>query len=292
MELYRRSARRNFLAALGGLSLAACKKAPETARVDPALAPLVPADATTVVGVRVDLLKKTPLWGQLAGRLLKGLGERTGMDVDREIYELVYCAGGKNPLALLRGKWTNGGIANSGLEPELKIPGGTKLPYKGFVFQGREDAAVVFFNSSVALAGKAAALRDAIDARNSQQSSDGALARQVAQLPHAAQVYLVSTKPELPAEGLAGLRSMPFRFRQLTAWMEVNEGVKVRAQGLTGSEAEAQQAMESMKGLWSLLRTQKEFAGQELRLGAHGALVSLETDLGAAEMSALLELLN
>lgn len=238
--------------------LAACKRSPDHARVDPALAPLIPADSTALAGLRLDLLKKSALWATLfpskSAGPLDGLRERTGMDVADDLYEVVYCLGGKHRLILLRGKFTDGGIANSGLEPELKIAGGQKLPYKGYILQGREDAAVVFFNSSVALAGKAAALRDRIDARNAQKAIQNPVAGMVDGLPHEAQIYFVSGEPRLPEGGLGGLKSIPFVVKSLAAYLAVRETIALHAEAQSYGEDGARKAAESLRGMLSLLK--------------------------------------
>ncbi len=267
--------------------------------MDPALAPLVPEGTTTLVGMRLDLLKKTPLWGSLFPKggpgPLDGLRERTGMDVADDLYEVVYCMGGRQRLALLRGKWTDGGIANSGLEPDLKIAGGQKLPYKGYVLQGREDAAVVFFNSSVALAGRAAALRDSIDARNAQKVAKVEAVGMVAGLPPEAHVYLVSSAPKMPEGGLGGLKSVPFQFHSLSAYMAMKELIRFHAAGRSDSEDGASKAAESLRGILSLLKIDKGRAAwaEGLRVEQKAQEVLLDAEFSvetAAEIVRMLDL--
>ncbi|MDX2268147.1 MAG: hypothetical protein NW208_08575 [Bryobacter sp.] len=275
MKLYRSLPRRSLLAL--GL-LASCKRTPTHARVDPALAPLIPPDSTSLAGIRLDLLKKAPLWQSLGQDLLANFAAQSGMKPAQELYELVYCFGGRHRLTLLRGKWTNGGIANSGLEPELNIPGGTKLPYKGFVFHGREDFAVVFFNSSVALAGRAAALRDAIDARNAQRPPAPELPRRVSLLPHAAHIYMVSSQPRLPEKGLGGLKSVPFALESLAAWATISDAIEYRAEANLPSAASASEAAASLRGLLSLLpkKPDVQLTTQGQQLVAQGKLSPAE----------------
>lgn len=293
--MYRSFSRRSLLALP---LLGACSRKPEHARVDPALAPLVPEGTTSLAGLRLDLLKKTPLWQKLfpAGGPgpLEGLRERTGMDVADALYEVVYCMGGRHRLALLRGKWTNGGIANSGLEPELKIEGGQKLPYKGYVLQGREDAAVVFFNSSVALAGKAAALRDSIDARNAQKLAAVSATAMVESLPHDAHVYFVSDSPKMPESGLGGLKSVPFQFRSVHAYLLVKELIRFHAEGQSEGDEAARKAAESLRGILSLLKIDKSRAGwaDALRVQEQGAKVLLDAELSLENAAEIVKLLD
>lgn len=294
--MYRSFTRRTLLALP---LLGACSRTPENARVDPALAPLVPEGTTSLAGLRLDLLKKTVLWQSLfpAGGPgpLDGLRARTGMDIAASLYEVVYCMGGRHRLALLRGKWTNGGVANSGLEPELKIEGGQKLPYKGYVLQGREDAAVVFFNSSVALAGKAAALRDSIDDRNAQKMAKVSATAMVESLPHDAHIYFVSDSPKMPEGGLGGLKSVPFQFQSISGYLSVKELIRFHAEGQGSSDDGARQAAESVRGILSLLKIDKSRGAwaDALRVQEQGSKVVLDADFSletAAEIVKMLDL--
>lgn len=293
--MYRSLTRRTLLALP---LLGACSRTPEKARVDPALAPLVPEGTTSLVGLRLDLLKKTELWGKLfpAGSAgpLEGLRQRTGMDIAEALYEVVYCMGGRHRLALLRGKWTNGGIANSGLEPELKIEGGQKLPYKGYVLQGREDAAVVFFNSSVALAGKAASLRDSIDARNAQKMAKVSVTEMVEGLPHDAQIYFVSESPKMPEGGLGGLRSVPFQFQSLNAYLSVKELIRFHASGQSYGDDGARKAAESLRGILSLLKIDKSRAAwaDALRVQEQGSKVLLDAEFSLETAAEIVKMLD
>ncbi len=291
-KLYRSWTRRGLL---GAALAVGCNRKPEHARVDPALAPLIPADTTGLVGVRLDLLKQTPGWGHLSAGLLAGLRERTAIDVLDDLYEVIYCVGGKNQLALLRGKFTDGGVANSGLEPDLKIPGGQKLPYKGLVLQGREDAAVVFFNSSVALAGRAAALRDAIDARNAREIAARPLIASVATLPHEGLVYLVSNQPRLPAEGLAGLKSLPFTLQSLAAWITFGTAARLAAVAQTKSDEAAREAAAGLRGLLSMAAVANADSpwavlAKSARVEAAGAQLQIDAELSLAAAVRMLAL--
>jgi hypothetical protein len=276
----------------------ACSRIPEHARVDPALAPLVPEGTTSLAGLRLDLLKKTALWNNLFPASgpgpLEGLRERTGMDIADSLYEVVYCMGGRHRLALLRGKWTNGGVANSGLEPELKIEGGQKLPYKGYVLQGREDAAVVFFNSSVALAGKAAALRDSIDARNAQELAAVHATSMVESLPHDAHIYFVSDAPKMPESGLGGLKSVPFQFSAASAYLSVKELIRFHAEGQSADEESARQSVESLRGILSLLKIDKSRAAwaDALRIEQQSSKVAIDADFSLETAAEIVKLLD
>src|SRR5436190_3993219 len=93
--------------------ITSCNRTPTHQRVDPALAPLIPADTTALAGIRVDNLKKTPAWAKLfppnSPSPFGAFEKRTGMDLRNSLYEVVYCLGGKHPVALVRGKFVDGG---------------------------------------------------------------------------------------------------------------------------------------------------------------------------------------
>jgi hypothetical protein len=277
--------RRNLL--LAPLALAACKRSPTSQRVDPALAPLIPPDTTTLIGLRMDHLQKTPAWpllfpaqGEVA---LESLRRETGIDLLKGIYEILYCLGGRHRVVLLRGKFVDGGITNSGLEPQLNLPGAQKFPYKGFTFVGREEQAVTFFNSSVAAAGRASALRSLIDSRELKDAIPMALLDLVATLPPESHLYLASIAPALPEGGLAGLKSLPLSLSSLKAWVDFRTGAGLHAEAIGAADADAQKLLEGLRGLTSMLRLtlkspQKELLDR-LRFSTSGRSVLLDADL-------------
>lgn len=262
------------------LLLAACGKEPTQARVDAALAPLIPKDTTTILGIRFDLLKKTPVWGTLfpAGKpsVLDAFERRTGMNIREQLYEAIYCIGGEHRPILIRGKFTNGGVANAGLEPELKILGAQKSNYKGYSIIGQPNASVTFFNSSVAIAGRVPAIHSMVDARKEGGAIPTALLDLVNALPHTAHIYLVSTKPELPTGGIAGFQSLPLILNSLKAWIDPTGSVTLHAEATGQSPADARKLSEGLRGGIGLLRSLSKKGDEDMKQILEGIQLSEE----------------
>jgi hypothetical protein len=275
---------------LSPLLLAACKKEVLHQRVDPALAPLIPGDTTTLIGVRVDNLRKSTAWEKLfpaQGPIaLETLKKQSGLDLRTGLYEAVFCMGGKHRVALIRGKFVDGGITNAGLEPELKIEGAQKLPYKGFTLVGKEEEAVAFLNSSVALVGRASALRSVIDARVLKNAIPEALLAMVETLPPESHLYAVSTSPTLPEGGVGGLRSLPLSLKSAKAYLDLSQRVSLRAEAEGVSAGDAKKLIDGLRGMLGLLRItvkpeQKEMLGMldAMKFSQQGSTVTIQADL-------------
>ncbi len=244
------SRRAALLAALG---LAACKREATHQRVDPALAPLIPAGTTTLIGVRVDNLRKTPAWAKLSP-MLNGLSKRTGLDVAQTVHEVVYCLGGKHRAALIRGKFVDGGPNNSGIEPQLKLEGAQKFPYKTHTLIGQEEFAATFFNESVVVAGRASALRAVIDGQALKHAVPEDLLAMATALPPEAYIYAVSNKPAIPEAGIAGVRSLPLTLKTATGYFDLRTAAALRIEAVGQSPADAQKLAEGIKAMVGLFR--------------------------------------
>lgn len=270
--------------------LAACNREITHQRVDPALAPLIPHDTTTLIGVRIDNLRKTPAWdkffpAQGAGAL-DSLKKQTGIDLSVGAHEAILCSGGKHRVTLIRGKFVDGGITNAGLEPELKLEGAQKLPYKGFSLIGREEQAVTFFNSSVAVAGRAAALRSIIDSRELKNTIPQALLQLVETLPPESHLYVVSTSPTIPEAGIGGLRSLPLSLKSAKAYLDLRTGAALHAEAEGSSDADAKKLLDGLRGIIGLLRMtlkgeQKDLLAvlDAMQLTQEAATVKLDANL-------------
>ncbi len=245
-------------ALLAPLLLFGCKNEITHQRVDAGLAPLIPPDSTTLIGARIDNLRKTPAWDKLFPAngpiVLETLKKQTGLDLRTAMHEVVYCLGGKHRVALIRGKFVDGGITNAGLEPDLKIEGAQKLPYKGFVLVGKEEQAVTFFNSSVAVLGRASALRSIIDNRELKNSIPAGLIAMVETLPPESHFYIVSNAPTLPEGGIGGLQSLPLALKSAKGYLDARTGASFRAEAEGVSVEDAKKLLDGLRGISSLLR--------------------------------------
>jgi hypothetical protein len=277
-------------ALLAPLLLFGCKQEATHQRVDAALAPLIPPDTTTLIGARIDNLRKTPAWDKLfpakGAIALETLKQQTGLDLRTAMHEVVYCLGGKHRVALIRGKFVDGGITNAGLEPELKIEGAQKFPYKGFTLVGKEEEAVTFFNSSVAVLGKASALRTLIDNRELKNGIPAGLLAMVQTLPPESHFYIVSNAPTMPAGGIGGLQSLPLALKSVKGYLDARTGASFRAEAEGVSVEDAKKLLDGLRGISSLLRLTLKGEQQDVarmldavQFSQEGATVKMQAEL-------------
>jgi hypothetical protein len=163
-------------------------------RIDPALAALVPNDATLLFGARIESLKDTYLWKTYvvndARPGLLNLTKITGLDARQDIYETLFASDGKNPILMARGKFSPEG----GLEPRLEIPNAKRTQYKTYTLIGSDEMAVVFMNPSVAVGGPVPALKAMIDSRGKSAGISPAMTAAVNSIPASNQLWAVSSK--------------------------------------------------------------------------------------------------
>jgi hypothetical protein len=255
--------RRTTLAAVTlALALAGCKKEPVSARVDPAVAPLLPSDTVVLAGIRLDKLQKTPFFdryvtGEKALRFFQDFQKRTGIDVRKDLWEVAIAMTPRGQIAFARGKF--GG--QFGLEPRIDMPGMTRLSHKGYPILATKDAGVTFFNTGVAVAGQVDLLKMVIDNRDKPGESipTRALAL-VEKIPARAHFWVVS--PELgtlmPKTEVRGMEGNFLRMAQtageMSAWADLASGVELEAELLYPDEAMAAQVRDALKALLGILR--------------------------------------
>lgn len=149
-----------LLAALG-----ACQaRKPGLLHIDPALESFVPADTVFVAGANLDQIRGTSVYQKLLSRVplpqLDDFARQTGLDLRKDLSQILSCSNGKRGLLMARGKFNR-----SDLEKRLEQQGAKPIPYKDHRLFGSENQAIAFLNDSTAIAGPAAELRSIIDGR-------------------------------------------------------------------------------------------------------------------------------
>src|SRR4051794_28371336 len=162
-----------------------------TVFVDPALAALVPADTVMVGGVRMEQLAKTKFWTDYVqkGRvpMVEDFRKRTGIDLGKDLWELLLASSVKDNLVLIRGKFSD-----MGLEPKLQREGADRFSYKGMIMIGDQRNAVLFLNPSTAVAGSTESLKRVVDNRNNVTGIPIDLDQRVKKIPSTNQAWFVS----------------------------------------------------------------------------------------------------
>lgn len=156
-------------------------KAPLGPKIDPALATLIPDDTTLLVGTRLEALQKTPVYQKyLADRKfpqVEDFARQTGLDPQKDLWELLFVSNGKNNVLLGRGKFANE------MEPRLEKGGAKRFGYKGYNLIGDEKAAVVFISSTTAAMGPTESLRFLLDQRGTSKGPPPALQALMKDIP-------------------------------------------------------------------------------------------------------------
>ncbi len=252
----------SLAAATLALALAGCKREPVHARVDPAVAPLLPSDTIILAGLRLDKLQKTPFYdryvtGEKALRLIEDFRKRTGINATKDLWEIDIAITPRGQVAFARGKF--GG--QFGLEPRIDLPGMTRLSHKGYPILATKDAGVTFFNTGVAVLGTLEQLKRVIDNRDKPGESipTRALAL-VEKIPAKAHFWVVSPElgallPKTEARGMEGnFLRMAQTAGEMTGWADLASGVDMEAEILYPDEAAAAQVRDALKALLGILR--------------------------------------
>jgi hypothetical protein len=240
--------------------LTACRPSPSpTIVADPALMPLIPADATIIAGFRMTELKQTPVYQRLIEggevTMLDQFTRETGIDPRKDIWEIVVASNQKASVAFVRGKFTEGGIAGSGLEPQLEKQSARRFGYKGYTLTGDERVAVTFLNTSVAVAGPTDEVKRIIDGRNGSSKPPADLLDRIRQLPSTNQIYVVSKAsfsgplPDGMSDLFAGLKQIPFDVRGMTATLDLREGVRLAGEIESSGDQNTQRLHDAVRGV-------------------------------------------
>lgn len=259
--------RREFLLAAAGL--AACKR-PElkNLRIYPALALLALPDAKWIGGIKVESIRDTAIYQRMLAEkklseTLDRFASRTGLDPRKDLYELMFCSDGKHSVVMAWGKFIKGGsMGSSGVEPDIKIEGlpVERIPYKGYTLIGSDQAALVFINNAIAIAGTGPSVRAVIDAKNATNRPQELLDR-AAQLPPGTQMWAVSKGldtllPAVPLGGMGQLKEVPVKVDAVTAAADLRQGVKVHVQSFCRDPKSAEQLRNAMKAVIGFGRLQ------------------------------------
>jgi len=228
-------------------------------RVDPGLAALVPADTVTLGGVRMEALRATAVYKKwVAGKsmpLMDEFAKETGLDLRKDLAELLSASNGKDTMVLARGKFSP-----AALESRLSRPGVKRMPYRSHTLIGNEEGAVAFLNSTTAVAGRAAMIHSVIDQRN-RGGVPAALLEKLKTVPASSQIWAVSLGgfgqigKAVPQEGmLANVGKILSLIENFTFAADLRTGLDATAAGLCKSEQDARSLSDALRGLIGLGR--------------------------------------
>jgi hypothetical protein len=237
---------------LAGCGGSATRRGP----IDPALAAFIPPDAVALAGVRMDRVRKTPIYQKLAleKRLPRFENFRTesGFDPSRDIHELLLAADGQNVLAIAHGTF--------GAKPARDL---TASEYKGYtLYAKRQGEAIAFLDNTIVLGGAAESVRAAIDQyKSGGHGAPRDLMARVEALPADMQIWAVvagwrgATADQLRAMGnLANLDRVLRLVEGASLTVDLRTGVHAKFTGDSRTEADARNLADSLRGLASVAR--------------------------------------
>ena len=238
------------------LAAAGCGSA-ESGRtaIDPALAALVPADATMLAGARMEAVRATPLYRKLlAAQALPQLdtfARETGFDPRRDVRELLVASNGDDAIIAARGTFDPRAFERL-----------TKSSYKGYTLYTRERGGVALINSSTAIAGTVPAVRAALDRYQAGERRGPAdLLARARQIPPQYQIWSVSNGFEnlltarIPEGSNAANFSRILRsLENTTAAADLRTGLNGYINGVCRSEPDAKNLGDAARGLIGLGR--------------------------------------
>jgi len=263
------------------LTVAGCSRAPRApVSIDPELAALAPADTVTLAGLRLEVLRGTPLWQKwVVGKKVAPLDElarETGLDLRKDVSEALLASNGKDGVVLARGKF-----ARAELEAGLERRGGKRMPHKGATLVGNEEAAVAILSASVAVAGPAPLVRTIIDQRG-RGGAPKALLAEAKGVAAENQIWAVSAgmKPELPKgaelpDSLANLAKIAEMIEKSSFGADLRAGLNATGVMACRSEQDARTLHDALRGIIGLARLSTPDSEPDLLRVWDGIQVSL-----------------
>ena len=279
--------------------LTGCSRSSQSgAKVDASLLTLVPSDTVLLAGTRLEALRETTVYKKyLLNRKFAAIDEfarRTGLDPQKDLWELLFVSNGKSGVLLGRGKFANE------MEPRLEQEGAQRVGYKGYNLIGTDQAAVLFVNSSTAALASMADLKDFVDKRASSNGPPPALAAAIKEIPPDSQFWAAYTGgavrlPVDPHSTAASLNKLIESIQSATVYFDFRSGLKSVAAGVCAKDDEAQQVQAALKALVGLGRlntpsNQPELmqAYDSIRVTQEGHRVKLYLDLPQSTVESFL----
>ncbi len=244
------------------IALAGCRKPlSPSVPIDPALALLVPSDTLFLAGVRLEPIRKTPLYKRYATPenmppQLEQFIKETGLDPRKDLWEFLFVNDGKDTVAMVRGTFSE-----MGLEPRLEREGAKRTAYKGFTFIGDEKTAVAFINSSTAVAGRPQNLERIIDKRQQGVGIPKPLLDRISTISRENQAWFVhldaSRIPMLNARDsgdLVNLNNFIGKLQTLQGAIDLQNGAKIHLEGTGATPEDSKRLHDGLRGLVGLGR--------------------------------------
>ncbi|MDQ2776166.1 MAG: hypothetical protein M3Y57_14800 [Acidobacteriota bacterium] len=241
-----------FLTVLGLIACASCHKENERGvRVDSKLAAFIPPGTTLLGGVNVDSLKASAFYQRHAGELnlpmLNASSERLGLDIRRDVSDVLVTWQSNQPIVMARGTFSA-----KDLQPKIVSLGTQESRYRDRDLFGNGDEAVFFPKQNILLAGSLSALHSLIDSNNG--GIPAPIQTRLESLPKTDQVWAVSTQG-LPVDRIPMRSELSSALGNLMRYvagasvgMGVDEGTHFQANITCISADGAKQVHDALRG--------------------------------------------
>lgn len=247
------------------------------AAADPALLSLIPKDPLMIAGIDVTRAKASPFGQRILAEIkdedrnFQQLVESTGFDPRRDLREAVLATDGKtgdNTVILARGSFDPPKISAF-----LRAKGGAPTVYKGVELwsdarKANPDGSFAIVDSSLAIFGKDAAVRAAIDRHSSSGSALSADLQKRINEWSANDAWVITTAPlsEMGVNQDGQNRVMPAglagdAIRSAGAGVRFGADILVSAEALTRSDKDAQALADVFRFVVSMIRLNSDKPG-------------------------------
>jgi len=272
-------------------------------RVDNVLEKMVPPDANSLVGARMDVIKSTSLYQKLiAAQKLPQMDQfagDTGFDPRRDVRELLFVTTGSRGRVLL---------ARGAFHPNPEVLKGVRKTRHGqYEIWGQENGGFCILDSSLAAAGDVEAIKDALDEWTSGTHTTGPkLISRASGVGERAQIWGYSTGlptflvDNIPKASTGIDFSRIFKGLE-DVWFEadLSAGLLANVRGTTASDQDAINLRDAVRGLVGLGRLSvPEKTPELLRLWdgisaeQSGRSVTLKGDIAQDLIEKLVEMLG
>jgi hypothetical protein len=235
------------------LGLAGCTKAPPPGpRVDPALSSFIPADTVVLAGVRLDALKRTPVYQKHLAQLqipqIDGFAALTGINPTKDLWELLYVSNSQRGAVIGHGMFSDEG------EPKLQKRGDERFAYKGFTLVGGDVNAILLVNQTVLAVGDTDELKAMVDAHERSAGPPAAMAALLARMPSTAQTWAAYAggSLKLPFDlnsNLGNINKIISLIQTGTLYLDLTTGLTGLAEGTSATDQQAEQLESGLRAL-------------------------------------------
>ena len=224
--------------------------------IDPSLEALIPPDSVFIVGANIDAIKDTAIYHKLLSQMdlpqLNQFTQQTGLDPRKDLRQVISVSNGKTGLLLARGKFER-----AEEQTQLRGGDGARFDYKGQHLLGNERGAVLFVNSSTAVAGPTPELKKFIDDRDRPNHGlTPELRNQLKALPATDQIWaalvggLQGLNVGVPEDSnLGSLLRMFQGIQTVRLGIDLRNGLEAQANATCQTERDAKRVHDAVKGI-------------------------------------------